>query len=310
MNILLAYDGSPSSEAAIDDLVNAGLPSSGNAIAFSVAEVWLPPTDGLDKSLSDSNIEKLISHHRAKGKALLDEAQDKAEKAAERLRRILPGWNVSARTSYGSPAWEALALAEETSTELIVVGSHGQSAISRVLLGSISQKIISEARCSVRVARGRNQTDPAPNRILIGFDSTQGAAAAVDAVAKRTWPENTRVRLLTVVHDISPTLIGNLLPPVVSAINEISTDEQNIANELANSAVEKLSATGLRAEFHVEAGNPRSQIVDTAELWNADSIFVGANAFAGALEKFLIGSTSASVAARAKCSVEVVRQRS
>ncbi|WP_225931558.1 universal stress protein [Leptolyngbya sp. 7M] len=53
----------------------------------------------------------------------------------------------------------------------------------------------------------------------------------------------------------------------------------------------------------------KSSLVEHAETWNADSIFVGANAFAGRLERFIVGSTSAAVAARAHCSVEVVRSQ-
>ena len=42
--------------------------------------------------------------------------------------------------------------------DLIVVGSHGRSALGRFMLGSVSQKVVTEAHCSVRVARGRAQT--------------------------------------------------------------------------------------------------------------------------------------------------------
>ena len=58
-------------------------------------------------------------------------------------------------------------------------------------------------------------------------------------------------------------------------------------------------------------GAPRSGavrvIIREAERWSADCIFVGAKG-QSAIERFLLGSVSASVAARAPCSVEVVRQ--
>ena len=43
MKILIAYDGSSCSEAALDDLVRAGLPEAGEFAVMSVAEVWLAP---------------------------------------------------------------------------------------------------------------------------------------------------------------------------------------------------------------------------------------------------------------------------
>ena len=43
MKILIAYDGSGAAEAALDDLISAGLPDEAEVLVMSVAEVWLPP---------------------------------------------------------------------------------------------------------------------------------------------------------------------------------------------------------------------------------------------------------------------------
>ena len=42
MNLLIAYDGSQSAEAAIGDLANAGLPPVSEAVVVYVGEVWTP----------------------------------------------------------------------------------------------------------------------------------------------------------------------------------------------------------------------------------------------------------------------------
>jgi nucleotide-binding universal stress UspA family protein len=57
----------------------------------------------------------------------------------------------------------------------------------------------------------------------------------------------------------------------------------------------------------VRDGNPKQILIEEAEKWNADCIFVGANSYANKLERFLAGSISSAVAERANCSVEVVR---
>jgi nucleotide-binding universal stress UspA family protein len=72
--------------------------------------------------------------------------------------------------------------------------------------------------------------------------------------------------------------------------------------------LQKLHDAGLQATLHLHAGNPKRVLIEEAEAWNADAIFVGANAFGSRLEKFILGSVSAAVAARAHCSVEVVRR--
>lgn len=303
MKILIAYDGSPDAEAAIDDLLKAGLPSVGEAAVLTIAEVWLPPSDGIESSVPDHQIEELLARHRAKGKALVGAAEEHAAKAAGRIRAILPGWQVAAETTYGSPAWEILDAAEKKGVDLIVVGSQGQSALSRMLMGSISQKVITEARCSVRIGRGKNDGEPAAIRIVVGFDSTKGAQAAVTAITERTWPAETEVRLISVAEGAQHAFVGELVPPVLAD----DAGDYSVLNELARRAIEELGAKGLSATHSLVNGDPKTVLVEEAERWNADTIFVGANAFGSNLERFLIGSTSAAVAARAHCSVEVVR---
>ena len=78
-----------------------------------------------------------------------------------------------------------------------MIGSHGRSAVGRFFLGSISQKVLTEADCSVRIA-GKVEVDPSPARIVIGYDGSGGANAAVDIVASRCWPNDSEVKLVAV----------------------------------------------------------------------------------------------------------------
>ncbi len=307
MKLLFAYDGSPCSEAAVDDLTQAGLPAEGEALVISVAETWLPPKDNPDYMPENSYVEKLAAHFREKAENLVSETQKLAERGAARVRVALPGWKVTAEGTYGSPAWEVISRADAFKPELIVVGSHGYSAVGRLILGSISQKILTEAHCSVRVARGKVEVDKGPNRIVIGFDLSLGAQRAVEAVAARTWPEGSVVRLVAVTEDVAATGVGAVLPMVQESVLEINEAANEAITAAGKSALEKLASAGLDASLEILDGNPKSLIVEEAEKWGADSIFVGANAYGSRLERFLIGSTSAAVAARAHCSVEVVR---
>ncbi|HRJ87847.1 MAG: universal stress protein [Blastocatellia bacterium] len=309
MRILVAYDGSRCSEAAIDDLKRAGLPESGEASIISVAEVWLPPPNGNQDIhvTDDPYIVSLVQRHREKGERALTETKTFAAHAETRLRTMIPSWNITSSATYGSPAWEILSMADNFKPDLIVIGSHGQSAISRFFLGSISQKVLTEAHCSVRVARGRIEVDASPIRIVVGFDSSKGAQAAVEAVSARSWPAETAVRLIAVTDPVKPTAIGRFVPPIASAIDDVNDAEREWLEQLAQPELRKLEAVGLKASLHIVSGNPKTVLVEESEHWNADTIFVGANAFGSRLERFLIGSTSAAVAGRAHCSVEVVR---
>ena len=130
MKLLISYDGSGCSEAAIDDLMAAGLPSEGEAVVITVAEVWLPPPSvGGDEPepVESDYVENIVRKHREHDEAQVTQALAMAEKAAERVRLAMSGWKVTAEATYGSPGWEIINKAEEIKPELIVVGSHGHS---------------------------------------------------------------------------------------------------------------------------------------------------------------------------------------
>lgn len=316
MKLIVAYDGSKCAEAALDDLTNAGLPHKGSVLVMCVAEVWLPPKNGSGVpswELTGINLDPdslaMIQRHYERNEKAVAEAATLANHAKQRVKGMFPDWQVDSEATYGSPAWEILARADELKPELIVVGSHGRSAVGRVFLGSISQKVLTEANCSVRVARGRIEVDPTTARVLIGFDGSAGAQAAVDSVCSRDWKEGSKFELVAAVEDVTPSLIGRFIPPATQAAAEINETERRWIEKLADAALARMSSCGLPATLEILAGSPKTVLVEEAERWNADSIFVGANAFGSRVERFLLGSTSAAVAARAHCSVEVVRKR-
>ena len=311
MKLLLAYDGSKCAESALDDLTRAGLPERCEAVVISVAEGWLHSYDRVRDNGTGTNllssIERSIQKHHEDDRKLVAEAQTFASHAKQRLHRAFPKWTVSAESTYGSPAWEILSRADKLNADLIVVGSHGRSSISRLFLGSISQKVLSEAKCSVRVARGRIEVDPAPIRLIIGFDGSPGAHVAVDAVMTRTWEPFSEVRLIVATEQLEPLSIGRFVRPVTRFVGEVNSSERYRLESLAEEALGRLKTQGMSGTAVFRAGNPKQVLVEEAEHWNADCIFVGANSFGSQFERFLLGSTSAAVAARGHCSVEVTR---
>jgi nucleotide-binding universal stress UspA family protein len=312
MKLLIAYDGSKDAEAAIDDLTACGLPREGSAEVISVAEVWLPPAEAVDEENLDGAtkyLEEILRESRRESERVVAEAEMLAKYGANRTKVVLPEWDVAPVATSGSAGWEIVDEAQRFGADLILVGAQGHSFISRVVLGSISQRVLTEARCSVRIGRGRIDLDSGPQRILIGFDGSRGATAAVAAVAERNWTSGTEVSLVAVTEPAAPTSIGRFVTPIVTAVGDINVSERVWLERSAEAALELLKGRGLNARFLIASGNPKHTLVEEAENWGADCIFVGANAWAGRLERFLIGSTSAAVAARAHCSVEVVRAR-
>ena len=190
--ILIAYDNSGCADAAIDELSLAGLPPELDATVITVAEVWLPPEAGPRDAEAHDRLPLAVRRAReAAWHAVETDCRARAERAATRLRAHFPKWNTEALAVGDSPVRGILKKAGEWRADLIVVGSHGRSAMERFFLGSVSQKIANEARCSVRIARPRHlSTHPHP-RIIVAVDgSPDRNAAAVTLSSSRLTPGN------------------------------------------------------------------------------------------------------------------------
>jgi len=313
MKVLIAYDGSQCAESALDDLTHAGFPDTGEALVASVAEVWLPPPppsayEVVELAASVRTPVALERKYMAASRAVAD-ADQLAAKAAARFAKNFPKWTVKHEASWGSPSWELYCKAKEFDADLIVVGSHGRSALGRLVLGSISQWLLNEARCSVRGARGRLDEADMPVRLVLGIDGSAAAKGALDQIIARNWPALSEVVVVVADEPLDPTLVGEIIPVVRHSVEETNEQEHRHALKLANAAAKRLQATGLRARAVVKEGNPKGVLVDFAEEWRADCIFVGATGVTNRLERFLLGSVAGAVAARAHCSVEIVRRK-
>jgi nucleotide-binding universal stress UspA family protein len=311
MRVLVAYDGSQCADAALDDLTHAGLPKKGEALVMSVAEVWLPPPPPSAYEIvgtSSSSLPGLQRKYMAGSQAVKD-ADEIAAKAAERIQTNFPNWKVKHESVWGSPGWELFSKAEEWQADLIVAGSHGRNMLGRFFLGSISQWLLNEARCSVRVARGKLDEPDFPVRLLLALDGSRGSQKALEQIAARNWPAKSEALVVTVDQPLDLTVVGSLAPPLRQSVESFNKGEHKKLQRFVETAAKKLKSAGLRAMADVREGDPKKVLIKIAEEWRADCIFVGATGLTDRLGKFLIGSTAAAVAARANCSVEVDRRR-
>lgn len=313
MKILIGYDGSACAEAALDDLQRAGLASDAEAIVLSVTEVALPPPPPSSYEILEQaravHVPADLRRVYSKGSPAFQEAQSLAGQAVCRLRANFPSWEITSEAAVGSPTRELVGKADEWKPDLIVVGSHGRSAAERLLLGSVSQGVLTYARCSVRVARGRIEEPNTPVRIVVGVDGSPASAAAVREVASRNWPLTSEVRLIAVADLLTPTFIGQFIPPVAKTIEESNQADREWLGTILGNSSQLFRQTESKVTTEIRDGNPKRVLVEAAKEWGADSIFVGSIGFGNPFERFVLGSVSAAVAARAHCSVEVVRQR-
>src|ERR1051325_393940 len=295
MKILIGHDGSQSADAALVGLQRAGLPIEAEALIVSVADVMMvPETPAYElagEALMSRRVTAGLLYAQRQTERVAKEAEEFANRAKDRVRSYFPHWNVRAETLAGSAAFELIGKADEWRPDLIVVGSHGRSAVSRFILGSVSKKVVTDSEHSVRVSRGDLEKDlNEPPKLIIGVDASAEAEQAVRAVGSRVWPYGTEVQIIAVDDGSSPMF-------------------KHTAGRMVAWAENALSLIGLKTSVVWEKGDPRRVLIERAKAWDADSIFVGGRRFNSALERFQLGSVATALVTKAHCSVEVVRSR-
>jgi nucleotide-binding universal stress UspA family protein len=308
MKILVAYDGSEFAGAALQDLKRAGLNDEVEVLVMSVADVFVP--DPINDNGFPTYVPTPVRRARERARYELEQAEVLAGRASEQIKSLFPNWLVNYQAVADSPAWALISRADEWKPDLIVMGARGLSSFGgRLIFGSISQRVLYEARCSVRIARGPGRHADKPIRILIGVDNSPDSNAAMEAVCNRNWPAGTEVGLLVVVDTVMPITPNPLEPAVVKWIEVGDENKWDEVREIFEPSAEKLRRAGLHAEVLIRRGNPADQLLEEAHTWGADCIFVGAKGTRG-IDRLLLGSVSSAVSARAHCSVEVVRRTS
>ena len=220
---------------------------------------------------------------------------------------MFPEWQVSHEAVANSPAWALIGKADEWKPDIVVLGARGHSVLGgRLILGSVSQRVLYQVSCSVRIAREPRRSADSVTRLLIGVDHSKDSNAAVDVVLNRHWPEGTQVRLLAIVDTVMEVNPDPSRPGVMKWIEVSDEENWDQVRQIFEPLAEKLRSAGLDTAVMIRRGKPADEIVDEAESWGADCIFVGAKGVRG-IERLLLGSVSSAVSARADCSVEVVR---
>ena len=133
-------------------------------------------------------------------------------------------------------------------------------------------------------------------RLLIGYDGSESANAALSDLRRAGLPRDTEALILS-----------RILPAAAELIKGVNYDAAFAARMMVEWAENELSVIGLRTSVVFGKGEPERVLVDEARKWGADSIFVGSRNFNSAFERLRLGSVSTALVTSAPCSVEVVR---
>ncbi|MCR6546842.1 universal stress protein [Dehalobacterium formicoaceticum] len=137
--IMVAIDGSEHSIKAIDASIELAKKENSQVEVIYVVPILTRYTRDYAQMMP-----KLESNLR-------EDAQKIMNEATERFKDTGIEYTTSIKT--GDAADEIIREAEQRGTEVIVMGSRGLGAISRFFLGSVSNKVLTHAPCSVLIIR-------------------------------------------------------------------------------------------------------------------------------------------------------------
>jgi len=139
--VLIATDGSAKSRVATEHGI--GLAKS---IGASVLGVYV---------VNEVVVASAVRQLGADKKEVEEKLQVQGEKALGEIKKMADEAGVAVDTTirYGAPANTVIDVARTEGADLIVMGSHGESGVTKLLIGSVVQKVLYWASCPVLVVR-------------------------------------------------------------------------------------------------------------------------------------------------------------
>jgi nucleotide-binding universal stress UspA family protein len=203
----------------------------------------------------------------------------------------------------GTPYAEIVRRAEAWNADLIVVGSHGKTGVSRALLGSVAEHVVRLAHCTVLVSRPLRGSGVVMAATDLSDPSLPAVAAAADEARRRGAS-------LTVVHAMERSLAAYGAPAAAlfgTTVPIPSPDEQRQAREwLVTVLGDAMRGLGAEGEPLVVEGGVVPAVVRAVEERRADLLVVGTHGRTG-LSRLLLGSVAEKLVRLVDCSVLVAR---
>ncbi len=293
MKILLATDGSEHARNAAKLLRRLSCCESIELTVLTVT--YLPSHAQHDEG--DEWVQTFLTREEAHADEAFAQVAEEFKGADATLHKVIKHGHVGHATTE---------FAAEIGADLIVVGARGHSSFDRILLGSTSDFVATQADCSVLVVRP-TEIDPLCGErfsITLGFDGSAGSWNAIDTFMSFDCGANTEAEIITVIQPIR-TLGQELLPGgrgrLERRTNEAQRSMEEVAKRFANSAVTASHSV-------VQSDHVGSALCEIAEENRSDLIIVG-DTGRSELSKLVLGSVPNYVLRHSSSSILICRAR-
>ncbi|OAI49239.1 hypothetical protein AYO43_10750 [Nitrospira sp. SCGC AG-212-E16] len=282
MNTLLAVDGSDNAYEAVHALKYFA--RSEQLTLLHAVNVPRPAYPMMLPEVAEEIYKTLEQNMREDGERLLN-----------RVQSLLP-MHAGPSTKHlriGSPVETIVSMAEEQKTDLIVMGARGLGPVKERLLGSVSHRILTLARCATLIVHGPVK---AMKQILLPLEGPFDAEAAIRFLQLKPFHDAVEFTLLTVLPSTEPPWPGD------AAAAAASTEILEKQAEYIEGVAERLHALGYQAHGVAVVGTPSTMILQEAATLRSDLILMGTNGRQG-MTRFVLGSVSHDVLHKTPCPV-------
>lgn len=203
-----------------------------------------------------------------------------------------------------SAAEEILTYARDNQIDLIIMGTHGRTALSHLLLGSVAERIVRMAKCPVMTFRKDAKKINTFQRILVPIDFSDYSKLALQYGLELAHLFGSAV---IIFHSIEQQIHPAFYAAGKTSIFEIDSDLKDRASAAMKQFREQIGRTEIPTEYALAEGPAYQQIVEYAKRENCDLVVIATHGLRG-LEHFLIGSTTEKVVRHSEVPVLTVKQ--
>jgi nucleotide-binding universal stress UspA family protein len=213
----------------------------------------------------------------------------------------------------GNVANTILAKARSLASDLIVMGAHGRSGFERVVLGSVTNKVLRQSDCPV-LSVPRNISDAVPmssalfKRIVCAVDFSDCSMRALAYALSLAQAADAQLTLMHVI-ELPPEIPLDLHATMTGGRRSLR-EYVAIAESDRRERLERAVPDDVRAYCHVDTvlatGKPYREILRVAAERSADLIVLGVHG-RGAVDQLFFGSTTEHLVKHASCAVLTLR---
>ena len=212
--------------------------------------------------------------------------------------------------SIGHTADEIARLAAEKDVDLVISATHGRSGLKRLILGSVTERLMRILPCPLMIIRGPAEASESRpdkmlsfDRIMVGCDFSADSQAAVEYGLSLAQEFESELHL---VHVIEPPVYVDLDHAAVDiGLGDPRTFEDRLQKNLRD-LIPSDAYDWCAPQFVLPNGQSYDELTRYAENLAVNLIVLGARGYS-LVEKLFVGSTTDRVARRAPCPVLSVR---